>query len=178
VNAQVAPIKAKAENLLSSMDSVMTVFREVFNQKTKENLQKSFASISNALHSIEAIAFNVDTMMGKQNGRLKQIFDNVASITSNIKDNNEKISKAINNFATISDTIAKANLGVTIENLKLTLEQTAKIFDKVNKGEGTLGKLAGDDSLYINLNATARDLDILIKDLKANPKKYVHFSMF
>jgi phospholipid/cholesterol/gamma-HCH transport system substrate-binding protein len=178
VGKQVAPIKEKAENLLASLDSVAAVFREVFNQETKLNLKRSFESISAALNSIDNIAGTVDTMLGKKNGRIKVLFDNLESITTNIKNHNQQIGQVIDNFAGITDTLMKASLSQTILNLKNTLDKTSSIFDKVNKGQGTLGMLINDDSLYVNLNNTARDLDALVKDLNANPKKYVHFSMF
>ncbi len=178
VGAEVAPIKEKAENLLASLDSVAAVFREVFNQETKLNLKKSFESISKALNSIDNIATTVDTMLGKKNGRIKLLLENIESITGNIKNHNQQIGEVIDNFSGISDTLRRANLSQTILNLKNTLDKTSSIFDKVNKGEGTLGLLVNDDSLYINLNNTAHSLDALVKDLNANPKKYVHFSMF
>jgi phospholipid/cholesterol/gamma-HCH transport system substrate-binding protein len=176
VNAQVAPIKLKAENLLSSLDSVTSILRDVFNEETKENLKNSFTSISTSLGHFEHIAHSIDTMMSSENGKLKLIFENIESITSNIKNNSEHISKAIENISSISDTLRKANLSATLENTRKTMEQTANIFEKVNKGKGSLGMLINDDSLYINLNSTAHSLDALIKDLKANPKRYVHFS--
>lgn len=178
VGAEVAPIKEKAENLLASLDSVAAVFREVFNQETKLNLKKSFESISKALNSIDNIATTVDTMLGKKNGRIKLLLENLESITGNIKNHNQQIGEVIDNFSGISDTLRRANLSQTILNLKNTLDKTSSIFDKVNKGEGTLGLLVNDDSLYVNLNNTAHSLDALVKDLNANPKKYVHFSMF
>jgi phospholipid/cholesterol/gamma-HCH transport system substrate-binding protein len=177
VNAQVAPIKIKAENLLSSLDSVTSILKDVFNQQTKENLKNSFASISTSLGHFEHIAHSFDTMMSSQNGKLKLIFDNIESITSNIKNNSEHITHAIENISNISDTLRKANLAATLENTRKTMEQTSAIFEKVNKGKGSLGMLINDDSLYVNLNSTAHSLDALIKDLKANPKRYVHFSV-
>jgi phospholipid/cholesterol/gamma-HCH transport system substrate-binding protein len=178
VGSQVAPIKIKAENLLASLDSVATILREVFNEQTKQNLKNSFSSISSSLQSMESITKSLDTMMNKENGKIKTILDNIESITTNLKDNSKSISDAINNIANISDTIRKANLSATLENTRKTLEMTSSIFEKVNTGKGTLGMLVNNDSLYINLNSTAQSLDALIKDLKENPKRYVHFSMF
>jgi phospholipid/cholesterol/gamma-HCH transport system substrate-binding protein len=177
VSAQVAPIKMKAENLLSSLDSVTTILRDVFNEQTKQNLKSSFASISTSLQSIENITNSVDTMMRKESGKIKSIIGNIEFITSNLRDNSQHISNAIENIANISDTLRKANLTATLENTKKTLEMTTQIFDKVNKGKGSLGMLVNDDSLYLNLNATAHSLDALLKDLKANPRRYVHFSL-
>lgn len=176
VNAQVAPIKAKAESLLSSMDSVLLVIREVFNDRTKNNLKRSFESISHSLTSIENITGNLDTVLAGE-GRLRTIFLNLESISTNLKSNNEKITSMIDNFAAISDTIARSNISQTLENTKKTLEQTAGLMEKVNKGEGTLGQLATNDSLYNNLNTTAQDLDLLMKDFKENPGRYVRVSL-
>jgi len=169
VSAQVAPLKAKAENLLSSLDTVTYILRDVFNEDTKENLKRSFSSITSSLNSMEHITKSVDTMMSKEDGKLKMIFDNIQTITSDLK-------TVVANIGNISDTLKHSNIGATIENTRKTLEQTSQIFEKVNKGKGSLGLLVNNDSLYINLNNTARDLDILLKDLKLNPKKYVHFS--
>jgi phospholipid/cholesterol/gamma-HCH transport system substrate-binding protein len=158
VSAQVAPIKLKAESILLSLDSVLLVLREVFNENTKNSLRRSFESISNSLLSIEHITSSMYTVMAKE-GRLKVIFENLESITTNIKENNEKITTMIENFAAISDTIARSHISETLENTKKTLEQTSGIMSKVNSGEGTLGQLANNDSLYNNLTATAHSLD-------------------
>ena len=58
------------------------------------------------------------------------------------------------------------------------MEQTNLLLQRINQGKGTMGQLATNDSLYHNLNATARDLDILLKDFKANPKRYINVSVF
>lgn len=176
VSAQVAPIKMKAENLLSSLDSILFIIRDVFNENTKSNLRHSFESISHSLSSLENVAGNLDTVLAKQ-GRLKVIFDNLESITLNLKGNNENITKIINNFSSISDTLARSNLSATLSNTQKTLEQTALLMDKVNRGEGSLGQLATNDSLYNNLSSSSKNLDELLKDFKSNPKKYLKVSV-
>ncbi len=176
VSAQVAPIKMKAENLLSSLDSILFIIRDVFNENTKSNLRHSFESISHSLSSLENVAGNLDTVLAKQ-GRLKVIFDNLESITLNLKGNNENITKIINNFSSISDTLARSNLSATLNNTQKTLEQTALLMDKINRGEGSLGQLATNDSLYNNLSSSSKNLDELLKDFKSNPKKYLKVSV-
>ena len=176
VNAQVGPIKEKAENLLASLDSVLSVFRSVFNESTKENLKRSFVSISNSLGSIERLTGSLDTVLSKQ-GKMKQIVENLSSIISNFKNNNEKISAMIGNFSAISDTLARANIAGTLENLRKTLEQTSTLIQHVNKGEGTLGQFAKNDSLYFSLNSAARALDELVRDFNDNPRRYIGVSL-
>ena len=63
------------------------------------------------------------------------------------------------------------NFEVVGKKLNLTLE-------KIEKNKGSFGKLVNDDALYNNLISSSEELETLIKDLKANPKKYVHFSIF
>jgi phospholipid/cholesterol/gamma-HCH transport system substrate-binding protein len=176
VNAQVAPFKQKAESLLSSMDSVLAIVQAVFNETTKQNLKNSFASISNSLSSIENIASNLDTVLSSK-GRLQSILANIESISLNLKNSNDKITGILENFHQLSDTLVKANFAGTVENAKKTLEETAVIFEKINKGEGSLGMLLNDDSLYTHLNASAKDLDFLLQDIQLNPKRYLSFSV-
>lgn len=177
VNAQVAPIRQRAESILASMDSVLLIVRSVFNESSKEGLQRSFASITASLYSIERITSTMDKELARQ-GKLGTIFDNLESITTNLRSNNQQLSNAINNFSAISDTLARANLSATMDHTLKTLEQTSAVMERVNRGEGTLGQLATNDSLYVNLNNTAKNLDLLLTDLKANPGRYVQISVF
>ncbi|MBK8587023.1 MAG: MCE family protein [Bacteroidetes bacterium] len=176
VNAQVAPIKAKAESLLSSIDSILLTVRAVFNENTKNNLKRSFESISNSLASIENVAGSLDTVLAKQ-GRLRVIFDNIESITTNMKNNNENLTKIITNFSAITDTIAKSKLAETLDRTSKTMAETSALMERVNRGEGSLGQLATNDSLYTNLNSSAHSLDELLKDFQANSRKYLKVSV-
>jgi phospholipid/cholesterol/gamma-HCH transport system substrate-binding protein len=106
------------------------------------------------------------------------MISNLESITSNIREHNDDLAIAMKNFSSISDTLAKANLAGTMLNAERTLAQTADIMEKINKGEGSLGMLVNNDSLYNALASSAASLDSLLVDMKENPKRYVHFSMF
>ena len=177
VNKQVAPIKAKAESMLASLDSVLAVIQYVFNKETRDNLAKSFESISRAIITLEHTTTTFDTIVSAQQSRLSNIFSNVESISLNLKNNNQKITEIINNFEAISDSIAKVSFAKTIRNADKVLTETSQIMEKINSGKGSLGMLINNDSLYTYLKYTAADVDLLVKDLKANPKRYVHFSL-
>ena len=90
INTQVAPIKEKAETLLSSMDSVLVIFQAVFNEGTRENLKKSFESISRSLRSLEGISSNLDTLFDAQQNNIGAIIKNLRSITENINKKDRK----------------------------------------------------------------------------------------
>jgi phospholipid/cholesterol/gamma-HCH transport system substrate-binding protein len=116
--------------------------------------------------------------MKSESERLDNILKNVDAITSNLKNNNATISHALNNLDKITDDIAKSNLKQTIENTNNTIADLSSILNKIKSGNGSLGMLVNDDKLYLNLKSSSENLDKLIIDLKANPKRYVHFSVF
>jgi len=178
VNRQVAPIKLKAENLLSSLDTMVTVLQSVFNSETRKNLNASFASIRATLSNLESTSYNMDTLVYGQRKRLERIMFNVESITTNFRKNDENISNILSNFSLISDTLAKANLAGTLANVNSVLSQVDAITTKINKGEGSIGLLVNDQKLYDNLNKSAAQLNALIADMKLNPYRYVNFSVF
>ncbi len=178
VDKRIAPLQKKAEGLISSIDSVMVVVQEVLNKDARHNLTKSFESIKRAIETFEKTSFRLDTIVVTQQYKLSSIFSKMESITSNLANNNEKITKVLNNFESISDSLAKSNIKTTIYNANVALRDASIILDKINKGQGTMGMLLNNDSLYRKLDASAKDLDELLKDFKENPKRYVHFSVF
>lgn len=178
VSMQMLPLKRKAENLMSSVDSVLSVIQYVFNAKTRENLSQSFGSIEQTLKKLENTSGTLDTIVSGQKSHLENIIANADSISSYLKDNNENITNILTNFSSISDSLSAAEITQTINNAKLSLQQTNQILEKINSGEGSMGMLINNDTLYTNLEAASNSLTNLLIDLKNNPKKYMHFSLF
>jgi phospholipid/cholesterol/gamma-HCH transport system substrate-binding protein len=178
VNKQVAPIKLKAENLLSSLDTMVTVLHSVFNSETRKNINASFISIRTTLSNLESTTYNMDTLVYGQRKRLERIMFNIESITENFRKNDQNISNILSNFSLISDTLAKANLAETLANVNNVLTRVDAITTKIDIGEGSLGLLVNDKKLYDNLNKSAAQLNALIEDMKVNPYRYVNFSVF
>ncbi len=176
VNASVKPLKDKAEKLIGSIDSIMVVVQAVLDKTTRDNLSQSFDNIKHALETFDRTAMRLDTMIASERYKISNIFSKVESISTNLANNNDKISDAIRNFASISDTLAKANLTKTIENANNALGQASSVMEKINKGEGTAGLLVHDRKLYDNLTAASGSLDSLLKDMNDHPKRY--FSVF
>lgn len=178
VSAQMRPIKAKAETLMASLDSVLTVIQYIFNESTRDNLKQSFESIRNTISNLESTTYNLDTLMTTQRGRLSKIIYNVESITGNFKNNNAKLTNVINNFSDISDSLSKITLVKTLNKADEVLKNFSEISEKINKGEGTLSLLINNDSLYKGLEKSSRELNLLLEDIRLNPQRYVHISVF
>lgn len=178
VDKRIAPLQKKAENLISSIDSVMQVVQEVLNANVRQNLVASFESIKTTISYLQHTASTLDTLTSTQRSKISLILDRVQSITANVEKSNDKLTNIINNFSSISDSLAKANIKSTIEHTNQALVQANEILTQINSGKGTVGKLIKNDSLYNNLNNASKDLDQLLKDLNDHPKRYVHFSIF
>jgi phospholipid/cholesterol/gamma-HCH transport system substrate-binding protein len=168
---QLMPVKDKAESLIVRADSLMAVITKLFSPGVNDNLRHS-------IENVNSITLNVNGMVSEQRKRLDAITANVESISKNLKENNENLTKIMSNFKNISDSIAKANLTQTLNNANLAVKQTAEIMEKINSGKGTLGMLVNNDSLYRHLDMASKDLDRLLIDLKEHPKRYVHLSVF
>jgi len=164
LGATVDPLREKTESLIAGLDRTVSAL----------DTQK----IKAILAHLESTSGGISSLVNKQNSKLNTILANVESITNNLRKNNEIITAALSNINAITDSVAKSDLKSTLANAEHTLAQTDSIFTKINKGEGSIGLLVNDKALYNNLNQTAVDLDKLLADMKANPKRYVHFSLF
>jgi phospholipid/cholesterol/gamma-HCH transport system substrate-binding protein len=178
VSMQILPLKHKAEELLSSFDSVLVILQTIFNENARDNLSRSFESIKNTISSLEHASYNLDTLMSSQRYRLSNIFANVESITDNLKNNNERITNIFKNLDAVSDSIVKSNFKSTINNANASLAQFNEVMTKINQGQGSMGMLVNNDSLYNNLQRSSEELDKLVEDLRLNPGRYLHFSVF
>ncbi|MDP4292352.1 MAG: MlaD family protein [Bacteroidota bacterium] len=178
VSRQVLPLKAKAESLMGSFDTLLIVISKVMNEKTRDNLIKSFASIRNTIKHLEVTSSTIDTIVTTQKGRMSEIITNIDLISRNIRNNNQQITNAINNVSKMTDTLAAVHLSQTIISTQRALQNFEQISEKINKGKGSLGMLINNDTLYNQLEGSSRNLNLLLQDMKAHPSKYVHFSVF
>jgi phospholipid/cholesterol/gamma-HCH transport system substrate-binding protein len=78
----------------------------------------------------------------------------------------------------IADDVAKSNVKQTMTDLQQSIASLQKVLKNVENGQGTLGKMANDDSLYVHLDNSSRNLSLLLEDMKAHPSRYIHFSVF
>jgi phospholipid/cholesterol/gamma-HCH transport system substrate-binding protein len=178
VNAQLKPIKVKAESLISSVDSVIRVIEVILNAESQQNLIESFKGINNAIASLERTSFRVDTLVAEQRERISSIFRNIDNLSGTLSENSEELDRIIKNFSQISDTLAQADIASTVVNANAALAEIQKITEKIERGEGSLGMLINNPDLYKKLESASNNLDLLVEDIRVNPNRYVQFSVF
>lgn len=175
---QLTPVKDKAENLITTLDSLAASLNMVLSPSNRNSLDASIGNLDKSLANLESVTGSLDRMLSSDQGKLRKMFDHLESITSNIRKNNNALANALQNLSLITDSLAASNLTSTVNHANATLKQTSQIMDKINRGEGTIGMLVNNDSLYNALEKSAVDLDKLLVDLRENPKRYVTISLF
>jgi len=171
IDTEILPVKEKISNLIVVLDSVISSVNEVLNADFKKGLSGTLANLNSTTQSL-------DKIIGSKEKELTATLDNVNKFTKMLSDNSERMSKTFSNLEAITDTIAAADLYKSVSNLKASLEKAALLMDNLNKGKGTAGQFLTNDTLYTNLTSSLESLNVLLKDMKSNPKRYVHFSVF
>ncbi len=178
VNAQVQPIKRKAENLLLSIDSLVVAIQTIFNESAVENLTSSFNDIRRTFANLQSTTSNIDTLVDQEANRISSILENIDSLSYTLKENRSNIATIIKNFEVISDSLARADIPGTFIRANNSLDKLDLILAKINSGEGSLGLLLHNDTLYMEVEKTVSELHKLLEDIRLNPERYVKFSLF
>lgn len=174
----VQPVQKKAEQIIAKMDSILTSVNTILNPSFQKNIDKSFTSIASTLGSLEQTSQKVDALVGSESNKLSAILSNVESITTNFKNNSTQINSILANLNGVSNQFAALNFKQTVDNANKAVADVQAMINDMKAGKGSLGKLLTDEQMYNNLNNASKNLDALMIDLKANPKRYVHFSVF
>jgi phospholipid/cholesterol/gamma-HCH transport system substrate-binding protein len=161
---KLTPLVRKFESAISDADSVLINVNTVLDSKTKDDLKKVISGLSDLIVSLNGSATSLNSILEGNKEKLDNSFKNFDVLTSN--------------FAKLSDSLNTAGLGRTLANLESTMASLDKVTQKIENGDGTLGLLMTDKELYTNLNSTTKELDLLLQDLRLNPKRYVNVSVF
>ncbi len=178
VSMQVLPLKNKAEQLLATLDSAITVLTVIFNEDARDNLSKSFENINNAISNIEKTTADLQSIMSSEKENIGNIISNLSDISDSFKGSTDEIDNLISNLSNLSDSLSQIPFSPIINSIANATGQIETILTKLNSGDGSAGKLINDEELYVNLTNLTENLDRLLKDVRMNPKRYVHISAF
>lgn len=176
VSLQVLPLKSKAEELLATLDSAVTVLTVIFNEDARQNLSESFANINRTVYNIEKTSADLRQLMADEKGNISSIIRNMATVSGTVKDNSAEIQNIIQNLSAFSDTLSSLSVSPILVNLGEATAMLRDLLAKLNSDENTAGLLFNDDQLYNNVVQLSANLSQLMVDVRNNPKRYVHFS--
>ncbi|HNR55525.1 MAG TPA: MlaD family protein [Flavobacteriales bacterium] len=176
VSAQIDPLKAKAEGMISKVDSVLNAFQMILNKEAVGDIDSSFTSIREVLESLSSTAERLDKLVAVESVTLSASLHNLQTVSATLARNSDEMDHIFTNLDTLTTDLAKGRLRKVMDDMALASAELKKVAQDIGNGQGTMGKLMKDDSLYTNLNAASRELDLLLEDLRVNPNRY--FSVF
>ena len=164
VNKKITNLQDKIESMVMSADSVLYKINRVFDDSTRSNLRKSVSDFNLTIGELKETSSMIKTIVQSNKSSVDVTISNVSKISNDLS----KISSSLNN----------GSLDITLANFKKSSEDLSIILKDMNRGEGTISKLITNDSLFNNLNNASKSIDLLLEDIRLNPKRYIHFSVF
>ncbi|RZK29682.1 MAG: MCE family protein [Hymenobacter sp.] len=168
-------VQARATVLLDTVNSTLSHINGFLNKDAQSNIQGTLVGARESTVALQRL-------IAANQANINQITRNFAQMSAALNKSTVKLDRIATNFSQLSDSLKTAPVGPALRNLNATLTEAQTSLKGVsaalNDKTGSLGKLINDTLLYNNLNATAASSNALISDMKANPKRYVHFSVF
>ena len=151
--------------------TVMAILPKLDSIAASLNMLLADPALANSLHHVETVTGNLTTTTSELNTLLAGLNREVPAMM-------KKAGNVLDNTNTLTDNLSKVDVAATMAKVDATLQNVQEFTAQLNDREGSLGLLMHDPALYNNLNSTMQSADSLLIDLKAHPKRYVHFSLF
>jgi phospholipid/cholesterol/gamma-HCH transport system substrate-binding protein len=161
---QIDPLKIRLEKILDNVNVLLESINQTLDTNTRKNLKQSLENLNQTMLQFKEASAKANNLLTTNQSKI-----------SNTLTNAENASK---NFSKLSDTLAKAEIGKTVKSLEKTLANVNKIISGIESGKGTLGKLVKDDAMYTNFTKSAKELELLLQDLRLYPTRYINVSLF
>ncbi len=165
VENELEPVKDKLMGLLGVLDSVIVSINDIMSPQFRMEIKAGVSSLSKTAKGIEEAG-------------IKSSIENINKFTGMLAANTGKFEETFKNLESVTDTLAAADLYTSVNNLKASLEKATLLMGNLNDGKGSAGQFMTNDSLYRNLSGSLKSLNLLLQDMRTNPRRYVHFSVF
>ena len=164
IGERLDPIQTKLEHVIVSADSLFKNINDVLDKQTTQ-------SIKNSIKTLEYSLLDVRNTIQAVNG----IMD---STSVDLKETMLYSRNFAENLSKVSDTLVNADLGKIMREAQITLLTVNSLLKGIDEGKGSLGKFVNDNAMYDNLTNVSKELEQLLREMKLNPKRFVHFSLF
>ncbi len=164
LQTQLTPLQKKVEGAVTNADSLLMNVNQVLDTRAKKDLRETLAGLNSTVASFQKSADALNRILNNNEEKIGNSLNNFEELTAN--------------FSKLADSLNNSGLNRTLAGLESAVSNLDNLMARMNSGDGTLGKLLNDDKLYTNLNSASRELDLLLQDLRLNPKRYVNVSVF
>ncbi|MBW6535933.1 MAG: MCE family protein [Mariniphaga sp.] len=176
VSMQVLPIKNRAEELLSTLDSAITVLTVIFNEDARKNLSESFENINQTIFNIEKATSDLQEVVASNKNNVSKIITNLDAITTTFSNSTAEFKNTLKNLSALSDTLANLPVSPLLKNIFDATEKINVVMAQLESSDNTAGLLLNDNQLYENINLLADNLNLLLNDIRVSPERYLSFS--
>ncbi len=170
VLSKVDPILYQVTKAVTSIDSVLLSVNRILDPNAKNNISATLENLNKTTANLIGASASLTILLNTQTGALAGTLNNLNSFTANLDKNNDKITNMVGNLDKTATNLSQLDLQQTLNTLNTTIGDLKSTIGKLNSTSGTAGLLLNDTKLYNNLTATANKLNLLIDDLKTNPK--------
>ena len=160
VNERLTPLQENIESMIVSANEVLSRVSLIFDDSTRTNLKTIVSDFTETIRDLK----ETSAVLKSNKLNIDKIIDNALDISTDLSE--------------ISKTINQSELDLIIGNFKIFSNDLALILEKINDSNGTISKLIENDTLFQNLNNASKSIDLLLEDIRLNPKRYIHFSIF
>ena len=174
---KVDPALYQITNAVASIDSFLKNLNGIVDPRAKNNIGATLENLNKVTASLALSAASLEILLNTQSGTLAKTLNNLSSVTGNLAANNDKIAAVLTNLDKTATNLSQLDLKRTLDSLDATINNLKSLVGKFNTTDGTVGLLLNDPSLYKNLASTANKLNLLIDDIRVNPKRYVNISI-
>ena len=158
------PIMTKLDAVLQNVNELVAGLNKTLDDETRNNLQNSLAELNQTLKNTTQITNGFNRIVNNNEQKINTIVSDFEQTSGNLKE--------------MSNQLSEADLKATLDEFQQTAESLNAMMNKIESGQGNLGKLMNDEKLYSNLEGASKQLNQLIEDIKLNPKRYINISVF
>jgi phospholipid/cholesterol/gamma-HCH transport system substrate-binding protein len=175
---KINPVLGSVNKSLGTLDTLLRKVSNTITEEARANLNASLYNVSMLTQQLNKSALSLQQLLNSQSGTIANTLKNVEKFSKNLNENNQGINNIVSNLNKTTDNFSKLKLDETLSKVNLLLADVNTTVKGFNNPNGSLGKIMNDKLLYDRLNNTIRSVNVLIDDLKTNPKRYVNISVF
>lgn len=166
---------AQLQDVVASVDTIGQNLKLAFRSDDSIN---GGMMIKNTLANLEATSQNLSKLLADNGGKVNRVMTQLEVLTKTLSDASPKIDAIVANVDNISDSLAQSNIRQLVNSAQSTINNANDVIAKVKAGQGTVGQLIQNDSLYRNINQTIECVNLLIQDIKEHPTDYLNVTVF